>query len=321
MRGVRRSSCATSTKYVHFVSVVFVVMDNAPYVMSVQVYKECSCIKKPSNVSAVPDMFRTLNGSSLSDVWTGFEAKNVTCRTQCGYLWYFVVLSFFVMVFTFLATMPALSATLRCVQDEQRSFALGIQWIVVRIFGTIPSPMIFGLIIDKTCVLWQSDCYGQGSCLAYDNTYMSRYFKNTGTHYLYTFSQILYRFRFQVYAWYSRYRQGLLSPLLLLLLVVLCSTNSRCFRWEESWIPRESTCYWWYTKWSKWGTCKHSLRGSLAIIRSSSTAFVYCLSMCLYCDLQRLVPLNPRRLYNCFLPIYFSSILYLLHMYIGLYYL
>ncbi|KAK6617800.1 hypothetical protein RUM43_014028 [Polyplax serrata] len=140
-----------------------------------KVYKECSCIKKPSNVSAVPDMFRTLNGSSLSDVWTGFEAKNVTCRTQCGYLWYFVVLSFFVMVFTFLATMPALSATLRCVQDEQRSFALGIQWIVVRIFGTIPSPMIFGLIIDKTCVLWQSDCYGQGSCLAYDNTYMSRY--------------------------------------------------------------------------------------------------------------------------------------------------
>mgnify|MGYP002715751091 CR=1 FL=1 len=110
-----------------------------------------------------------------NETWMGYEAKNLTCKTPCGFLWYFVVLAFFVMVFTFLATMPALSATLRCVQDEQRSFALGIQWIVVRIFGTIPSPMIFGFIIDKTCILWESDCHGQGSCLAYDNNYMSRY--------------------------------------------------------------------------------------------------------------------------------------------------
>lgn len=43
----------------------------------------------------------------------GFDAINTTCETSCMNLWYFVALSFFLMLFTFLATMPALSATLR----------------------------------------------------------------------------------------------------------------------------------------------------------------------------------------------------------------
>lgn len=63
----------------------------------------------------------------------------------------------------------------RCVHDDQRSFALGIQWIKVRLLGTIPAPMIFGTLIDETCILWQESCDDAGSCLVYDNQYMSRY--------------------------------------------------------------------------------------------------------------------------------------------------
>lgn len=70
---------------------------------------------------------------------------------------------------------PEIFIIFRCVQDEQRSFALGIQWIVVRIFGTIPAPLVFGFLIDKTCILWEQDCYESGSCLVYDNNNMSRY--------------------------------------------------------------------------------------------------------------------------------------------------
>lgn len=64
---------------------------------------------------------------------------------------------------------------LSCVHDDQRSFALGIQWIKVRILGTIPAPMIFGTLIDETCILWQESCDDAGSCLVYDNQYMSRF--------------------------------------------------------------------------------------------------------------------------------------------------
>ena len=63
----------------------------------------------------------------------------------------------------------------RCVPDTHRSFALGLQWIVVRLFGTIPGPILFGALIDNTCRLWQDTCGMDGACRNYDNLYMSRY--------------------------------------------------------------------------------------------------------------------------------------------------
>ena len=106
-----------------------------------------------------------------------YEAINTTCTTSCWYIYLFIVLFFCNMFMTFLCTMPALSATLRVVRDDQTSFALGIQWIKVRILGTIPAPIIFGALIDKTCILWHDTCEGRGACLVYDNYYMSRLVK------------------------------------------------------------------------------------------------------------------------------------------------
>lgn len=68
----------------------------------------------------------------------------------------------------------------RCVCDRQRSFALGIQWIVVRTLGGIPGPIAFGWVIDKACLLWQDQCGQQGSCFVYQNSAMSRYMLITG---------------------------------------------------------------------------------------------------------------------------------------------
>lgn len=126
-------------------------LDNA------KVYYNCDCI--PS-----------LNSTKVLE----YDAINTMCDSTCTNLWTFIVFCFLVMFFTFLATMPALTATLRCVPDEQRSFALGIQWIKVRLLGTIPAPMIFGLLIDETCILWQESCDDHGACLVYDNKYMSK---------------------------------------------------------------------------------------------------------------------------------------------------
>ncbi|XP_031617011.1 solute carrier organic anion transporter family member 4A1 isoform X2 [Contarinia nasturtii] len=127
-------------------------MDNS------KVYLDCECISVPNKTQD-----------------RGYDAINTMCNTKCNNLWYFVSLCFFVMFFTFLSTMPALSGTLRCVHSEQRSFALGIQWIVVRVLGTIPAPMIFGSLIDDSCILWQESCNEAGACLVYDNSSLSRY--------------------------------------------------------------------------------------------------------------------------------------------------
>lgn len=64
----------------------------------------------------------------------------------------------------------------RCVPEVQRSFSLGIQWIVVRLIGMIPAPMVFGSLMDLSCIFWEDNCGIRGSCRSYDNKLMSRYF-------------------------------------------------------------------------------------------------------------------------------------------------
>lgn len=58
----------------------------------------------------------------------------------------------------------SLSATVFCrtVDYAERSFALGIQWILVRVIGTIPAPVLFGWMFDVSCIRYNLDaCSGQ----------------------------------------------------------------------------------------------------------------------------------------------------------------
>ena len=66
--------------------------------------------------------------------------------------------------------MPVLMVVLRSVAEEEKAFALGIQFVIFRLFGYIPSPILFGNVIDSTCLLWKSTCEGEagGRCLLYD---------------------------------------------------------------------------------------------------------------------------------------------------------
>lgn len=64
----------------------------------------------------------------------------------------------------------------RCVKSDQRSLALGIQWMLVRLLGMIPGPLLFGIIIDGTCLYWHASACseGEGSCILYDHYLISR---------------------------------------------------------------------------------------------------------------------------------------------------
>lgn len=50
----------------------------------------------------------------------------------------------------------------RSVNEEERSFALGMQFVIFRLFGYIPAPILFGNLIDSTCLLWKSTCGSKG---------------------------------------------------------------------------------------------------------------------------------------------------------------
>ena len=58
----------------------------------------------------------------------------------------------------------------RCVAEDQRTLALGLQSSLVRLIGFVPGPLIFGAVFDSACLFWQRDCGHRGNCWVYDNT-------------------------------------------------------------------------------------------------------------------------------------------------------
>ena len=97
-------------------------------------------------------------------------AKAGSCNTQCQMIMPFMVLLFFMTLVVAVTQMPVLMVVLRSVEEEEKAFALGIQFVIFRIFGYIPSPILFGNVIDSTCLLWKETCEGEegGRCLLYD---------------------------------------------------------------------------------------------------------------------------------------------------------
>ena len=62
---------------------------------------------------------------------------------------------------------------IRAVADDQRALALGIQSSVTRTLGSVPGPLLFGLLFDVSCVLWQEECGRRGNCWVYDKQQLS----------------------------------------------------------------------------------------------------------------------------------------------------
>ncbi|ODN02542.1 Solute carrier organic anion transporter family member 1B1, partial [Orchesella cincta] len=56
----------------------------------------------------------------------------------------------------------------RCVDRSQKSLASGLSFLMWSIVS-IPSPIVYGRIIDSTCLLWGSKCGERGNCLLYDD--------------------------------------------------------------------------------------------------------------------------------------------------------
>lgn len=125
----------------------------------------------------------TYNNCTCLSHYEGYSADNSTttvtsgkCRETCLLLYIFLPVLLLDIFFRFAQSPPALSVTLRCIHDKQRTFALGIQWFVVRLMGTVPGPIMFGTVIDSSCLVWKEKCGENTSCWIYDNAQLSRNF-------------------------------------------------------------------------------------------------------------------------------------------------
>ena len=58
---------------------------------------------------------------------------------------------------------------IRCVDIRDKSLAIGINVIFCALFAFLPSPLVYGKIIDGACSLWQTLCGDDtGNCVTYD---------------------------------------------------------------------------------------------------------------------------------------------------------
>ena len=52
---------------------------------------------------------------------------------------------------------------------KMNGVALGLKQFFMNAFGTIPGPILFGALIDRTCTYWHTDSQGQYTCKLYNN--------------------------------------------------------------------------------------------------------------------------------------------------------
>lgn len=113
------------------------------------------------------------NCTCVGNGTTDYHAVLNKCEPECPFLPLFIVIFLGSVLLTFFSSMPFLTASLRCVPPNERSFALGIQLCATKCLGFIPGPILFGWLIDLSCLIWNTKCGEEGSCFFYDNQQMS----------------------------------------------------------------------------------------------------------------------------------------------------
>ncbi|XP_043769795.1 solute carrier organic anion transporter family member 6A1-like [Cervus elaphus] len=123
-------------------------------------YYNCSCIKE---------------GLTTADDQGDFiDATSGTCDSKCYKLPLFVAFIFSTIVFSAFADVPGILTILRIMSDKQRHLAMGMTFVILRICGTIPGPIIFKIIRETSCIFRDTErCGSTGNCWIYYKTKMA----------------------------------------------------------------------------------------------------------------------------------------------------
>ena len=57
---------------------------------------------------------------------------------------------------------------LRCIDVRDKALSMAFNMVFISLFAMLPAPIVYGAIIDNTCILWQEECGETSNCLLYD---------------------------------------------------------------------------------------------------------------------------------------------------------
>ncbi|XP_067936676.1 solute carrier organic anion transporter family member 5A1-like [Watersipora subatra] len=123
------------------------------------------------------------------------------CDNICRTLVPFMVLVFAICFFVAALKTPMTAVIMRCVDEDLRPFSLGIQMVFIRTCALLPAPVVFGSVIDTTCLWWKFECKKRKNCLIHDVEWFRYKLIGiaAGLHFIGMLTYIL--------AWYIAYRQ------------------------------------------------------------------------------------------------------------------
>ncbi|KAM9332886.1 solute carrier organic anion transporter family member 2B1 isoform 2-T3 [Pholidichthys leucotaenia] len=95
-------------------------------------------------------------------------ARPGTCGSGCPHLLFpFMVLLGITGFIASFSQTPSYMMILRTVSAEDKSFAVGVQYMLFRVLAFMPGPVLYGSVIDTTCIMWGKKCGKQTSCHYY----------------------------------------------------------------------------------------------------------------------------------------------------------
>lgn len=124
-----------------------------------------------------PDRRRRSAEPDESEFWGKMTPG--ACIKGCAFGFYaFAIVSSIINCFGTSARIGNILINFRCVSVKDKSVTQGLILMLVSLFALIPGPILFGRIIDETCIVWSEHCSGRkGNCQLYDQK-LFRYYVN-----------------------------------------------------------------------------------------------------------------------------------------------
>ncbi|XP_077302634.1 organic anion transporting polypeptide 33Ea [Arctopsyche grandis] len=157
-----------------------------------QVYTNCSCI-------ASYPMINLLNSTNSKNAegppynvpesdWNLLHAGSCSAGCMFGY-YMFSVIAMLTNVLGSSGKIGNILVNYRCVDIKDKAFAQGLLLLMISLFALIPGPIMYGSIIDSTCIEWGEKCGQRTNCLMYNKDQFRLYINATA--FCFTFIAVL----------------------------------------------------------------------------------------------------------------------------------
>ncbi|CAL4123058.1 unnamed protein product, partial [Meganyctiphanes norvegica] len=150
-----------------FYSACYAGCKEADYSQSPVVYNSCLCIEV-SNITSVGTTSPFKDDSLPRKVGVLGSATLGNCAETCNSLIFYIIITIISKTVYATGRVASTMVHLRCVSDEEKGLAMGTMTVFMSFFAFIPAPIIMGLLIDSTCLVWNNSCGQRGNCWYYD---------------------------------------------------------------------------------------------------------------------------------------------------------